>query len=131
MARRLTEWEKTRILERQNYKCAMCGKTLKYGRIHFDHKKPLALGGKDDLRNIQALCPECHHIKTKRDRHLIAKAKKRKKKEESSLFGGFELPKIELPKLELPKFDFGFDTGSKGKKKKGKKKKKDDFWSLW
>ncbi len=124
MPRRLTEWEKMKVLERQNYKCAMCGKSLKRGVVHFDHKKPLALGGKDDLRNIQALCPECHHIKTKRDRHLIAKAG-RKEKEEKKIKATSpltEISKIEKDILSAFKsIEKSFGLGDSGKKKKKKK----------
>ena len=132
--KKLTEYEKQKILERQNYRCAICGKRLKPGVIHFDHKKPLALGGSDDIRNIQALCPECHHIKTKEDRHKIAKAKK---KSSSSFDVGISLPKLEAPKFD---FDLNFDPlggSSSSKSKRGKKRstkskrKKDDFWSIW
>jgi len=51
--KRISEWEKQVILERQNYRCAMCGKRLKPGVIHFDHKKPLALGGKPGMPSYQ------------------------------------------------------------------------------
>ncbi len=133
--KKLTEHEKQKILERQGYRCAICGRLLKPGVIHFDHKKPLALGGSDNIRNIQALCPECHHIKTKEDRHKIAKAKN---KSSSSFDLGINLPKLEPPKFN---FDLGFNPvggsssskSKKGKKKstKSKRKKKDDFWSIW
>ncbi len=125
--KKLSEWEKQVILERQNYRCAMCGKRLKPGVIHFDHKKPLALGGEDDISNIQALCPECHHIKTKRDRHKIVKAKK-----ESS---GFSL-EIEIPSLTSSRrssrrkkessFDLGIDIPSLTSSKRGKSSKKSE-----
>lgn len=146
--RKLSSWERKKILERQKNRCAMCGRKLKPEEYHFDHKKPLALGGKDDISNIQALCPNCHHIKTKRDRHRIAKEKKKKPKIEL----GFDLPKVEPPRFD---FDFDLDipalddsstkrrsskrksTKSSGKKKKSKRKKKksggfiwDDDWTL-
>lgn len=79
---KLTKADEDKILKRQKYKCAgkRCNKDLSKIPVHFDHKKPLALGGSDTLRNIQALCPTCHAIKTRKDRDKIAK-KKRKKKE--------------------------------------------------
>jgi len=141
--KRLSEWEKQVILERQNYRCAICGKRLKPGVIHFDHKKPLALGGKDDISNIQALCPECHHIKTKRDRHKIAKAKK----ESSSFSLGIEVPSLTTSrrkssskkskssrKKKSSSFDLGIEVPSlwgESSSKRKRKKKSDDFWRIW
>ena len=77
--------DKEEILLRQKGKCA--GKTCskEHGkkmpvniRSHFDHIKPLALGGKDIVSNIQALCANCHQKKTRKDRKKIAIAKKRR-----------------------------------------------------
>ena len=47
-------------------------------RNHFDHIKPLKLGGKDDISNIQALCANCHQLKTREDRKLISISNKSK-----------------------------------------------------
>jgi len=77
---RITSGMIVRILERQKYRYAMCGKPLKPKNYHIDHKKPLALGGSNTLRNLQALCPNCHDIKTKKDRERIAKARRKKEK---------------------------------------------------
>ncbi len=32
----------------------------------FDHKKEFCKGGHNNVENIQALCPNCHSVKTKR-----------------------------------------------------------------
>lgn len=79
----LTKADKDKILKRQKFKCAGkgCSKDLSKIPAHFDHKKPLALGGSDTLRNYQALCPTCHAIKTREDRSEIAKRKRKPKKE--------------------------------------------------
>lgn len=66
-----------KIIERQKGKCAICGSKLGHHQYHIDHKKPMALGGSDTLRNKQALCPNCHHKKTQEDRKKIAKNKKK------------------------------------------------------
>ena len=144
--KRLTEDEKFKILERQGHRCAWCGKPLTYGRVHFDHKKPLALGGSDTLRNIQALCPECHHIKTKEDRRKIAEAKKKQKKRKSSFSLGVEVPSLTTSqrkssskksksskKKKSSSFDFGIEVPSLWgeSSSKRKRKKSDDFWRIW
>jgi len=50
-----------RILRKQNYRCAYCRKALKV--IDYHHKN----GNRSDNRenNCQALCPNCHAIKTR------------------------------------------------------------------
>lgn len=49
---------------RQKNKCAhpWCRRGLSRGR-HVDHIKPLAIGGSNDRRNIQLLCPKCNRSK--------------------------------------------------------------------
>jgi len=73
-----TKAEQDRILKRQNYTCGMCPKDLSRTVPIFDHKKALALGGKDTIRNIWALCGTCDAEKTRVDRDLIAKRKRRR-----------------------------------------------------
>ena len=72
----LRKAEKTMILESQQYKCAGCKEDISKLPQHFDHRIPLALGGSNNLTNIQALCPNCHAKKTQRDNLAIARAKK-------------------------------------------------------
>ena len=50
-----------RILRKQNYRCAYCRKVLKV--IDYHHKN----GNRSDNResNCQALCPNCHALKTR------------------------------------------------------------------
>ncbi len=64
---------KIRVVERQKEKCASCGKKLKIGGYHIDHKRAIALGGSNSIRNLQALCPNCHDRKNKADRRKIAR----------------------------------------------------------
>ncbi len=106
---------KEKILIKQRKKCAgkECQKLS--GRkapidimAHFDHKKPLAMGGSHTLSNIQGLCPTCHATKTREDRYKIAQWKKkqkikkpkRKKRRKSSTnpFG------VKIPEYKPPKF---------------------------
>jgi len=107
-----------KILMRQNNKCAGkdCAKLhngkklMVNNRSDFDHIKPLALGGKNELNNLQALCPGCHRLKTREDRYNISQKNKKAKttKNNNSPFGGslFGAP----PKRKKSKgpFDFGF-----------------------
>lgn len=55
----------TVIVRRQKWKCAepTCGTSIKMG-YHMDHIMPVALGGKTEKNNMQALCPSCNHRKS-------------------------------------------------------------------
>lgn len=115
-------------MERQNWRCAKYGETLRGRRYLIDHKKPLALGGSNSIRNLQALCPECHHVKTIEDMKKIVRARRRGgesvftfgpgsssgKRKKRSLFT-IEIPEISIPDL----------LG--GKEKRGKKREKSKF----
>jgi len=122
----ISKADEDKLLEKQKWKCARCGKILRPGRYHIDHKKPLALGGSNSIRNLQALCPDCHHIKTKEDKKKIARAKKQEKEDifdlsvSSSKRGR---KKKDLFTIDIPDI---FDSEKKGKRK-GRKKKKDEF----
>ena len=49
--------QKQRILERDSYKCVICGKGIKDGvELQVDHIKPKDLGGKAEIENGQTLC---------------------------------------------------------------------------
>lgn len=67
----LTKSETAEILERQKHKCKKCGVKF-YGkhkvRPHYDHIIPLSKGGSNNLKNWQALCPNCHDAKTRNER---------------------------------------------------------------
>ena len=55
------QWRAVRltILERDNYRCQLCGKAG--GRMEVDHQTPLALGGDAyGPENLRALCRNCH-----------------------------------------------------------------------
>ncbi len=92
----LYSYDKDKILQKQKGLCA--GKDCK--KIHngkrmlvnvrnnFDHVIPLKLGGKDNSSNIQALCANCHQLKTREDRKLIA-LKKKKDIEKSQFINPF------------------------------------------
>ena len=50
------------LLVRQRYRCIYCPANLRRG-YHADHVMPLALGGSNDISNIQLLCPTCNDSK--------------------------------------------------------------------
>lgn len=91
-----------KVLERQNFRCAMCGKPLRGLHFHIDHKVPLAMGGSNSIRNLQALCPDCHAKKTREDRMKIARAKKKKKNDLLGIDSGDDI------------FGFGFSNDTPG-----------------
>lgn len=55
---------KKQILQRDNYKCVICGLGKKEGvELHIDHIKPKDLGGKATLQNGQTLCARHNFLK--------------------------------------------------------------------
>lgn len=62
------------LLEAQNYKCVNCKCCLKTNKKHLDHITPLALGGSNDIKNLQWLCARCNL--SKKDKHPIDWAQK-------------------------------------------------------
>ena len=73
---------RNKLWKKQKGKCARCKKKLDPHNYHIDHKKPVALGGKTTLSNLQLLCPRCHMEKTAEDRRKIAERKKHRSREE-------------------------------------------------
>ncbi len=80
----LTKKEREKILIRQKGKCKNFIKCkvvfyVKGVLPHFDHIKPVGKSGEKgrDLKNIQALCPNCHDIKS-REEHKKHKNVKKK-----------------------------------------------------
>ena len=61
------EWRaiRQRILIRDAYTCAACGRVIFGPKAHVDHIKPLEEGGTDDEMNLQTLCESCHGRKTR------------------------------------------------------------------
>ncbi|MCX6656914.1 MAG: HNH endonuclease signature motif containing protein [Candidatus Bathyarchaeota archaeon] len=98
--KKILKADEMNVLERQKHRCAMCQKPLTVGKYHIDHKKPLADGGSNDPRNLEALCPGCHDEKSKKDSAKRAKAKRREK-ERDPLGTVLRPPKIKIPKFKL------------------------------
>ena len=52
-----------KVLNRDNFKCVVCGKSpaTDFGtKFHIDHIIPFSKGGKSTLENLQTLCEECN-----------------------------------------------------------------------
>lgn len=59
-----TEEDVLAILEKQKFKCAECGKSVKKRTSrHVDHIVPLARGGSNGPTNLQILCSTCNQEK--------------------------------------------------------------------
>ena len=57
-------WSRLRrvILDRDNWRCRVCGK---HGKMEVDHIRPVRNGGAEwDANNLQAICRACHMAKT-------------------------------------------------------------------
>ena len=63
--RRRWEWTRLRCFEAAGWRCERCGKA---GRLECDHRVPLQVDPEQDaydLDGLQALCVECHRVKTR------------------------------------------------------------------
>jgi hypothetical protein len=63
----LTNEQKEQLLEECNNQCVVCERQFKKKFYQFDHIIPLAAGGSNEVDNIQVLCIECHHEKTRNE----------------------------------------------------------------
>lgn len=63
-------------LTAQKGRCAWC-RTKLNGVFHADHINPLALGGSNEPRNIQILCPTCNFSKGSKDPIVFAQLRGR------------------------------------------------------
>lgn len=54
---------KKAIWEKQNHKCAICGKEFDFEFMEGDHIKPWRKGGRTDIKNCQMLCRQCNRSK--------------------------------------------------------------------
>ena len=67
-------------LKAANGLCGLCGGQLKPGQFDYDHKRAVALGGTNDLDNVQVICRACHVQKTHdEDRPAIGRADRKGK----------------------------------------------------
>jgi len=65
--RAVSERTKVMVLNRDGWKCQLCGfKTKTRAFLHIDHKVALARGGTNEISNLQVLCAECNLKKGKK-----------------------------------------------------------------
>ena len=63
-------------------KCAVCGcKVGGAAGLEWDHVVPLALGGDDEIANLEPLCRADHRAKTAQDVKAIRKAERQRQRE--------------------------------------------------
>lgn len=58
---------RVKVLARDNFKCAFCGRspaTHPGVALHIDHIKPFSKGGDNSIENLQTLCSECNYGKS-------------------------------------------------------------------
>jgi len=49
-----------RILRRDKFRCVICGSDATDRKLHIDHIKPVAEGGKSTIDNLRVLCCKCN-----------------------------------------------------------------------
>ena len=71
----IPETKKKHVAWSQSWTCRICSLQLP-SNYQIDHISPIALGGHSGLQNLQALCKQCHALKTQQDLAAIADAKR-------------------------------------------------------
>lgn len=67
--RSVSDSTKKIVASSQSWKCNKCIETLDY-TYEIDHIIPLYKGGNNDIKNLQALCRNCHGKKTLSDKYI-------------------------------------------------------------
>ena len=61
--------QRSRIMERDGFRCRRCGIGPRDERLVIDHVVPVAMGGRSDDENLQTLCEPCNQGKADRPPH--------------------------------------------------------------
>lgn len=65
---RMTNSLRYNVMQRDGFRCVLCGATQEDGvKLHVDHIKPIAKGGKTEMSNLRTLCDRCNF--GKRDKY--------------------------------------------------------------
>ena len=67
-----------KLIASQNYNCKKCQNILPY-TFQIDHIIPWSISKNNDIKNLQALCSNCHSIKTQKDNQIIREHKQNTK----------------------------------------------------
>jgi 5-methylcytosine-specific restriction protein A len=67
--RSISTGTRTRVMERDGFRCRRCGATPDRAQLVVDHVVPVAKGGTADPSNLQTLCEPCNAGKSDRDPH--------------------------------------------------------------
>jgi len=61
--RNINEKDRLKVLKRDHYTCAKCGRSPATQRgciLHIDHIIPFSKGGSNEIENLQTLCDKCN-----------------------------------------------------------------------
>jgi 5-methylcytosine-specific restriction enzyme A len=63
------------VYQRDNCRCQSCGQSENSTQLSIDHIIPLALGGSNDISNLQTFCLSCnsrkkHHLDPRSQRYF-------------------------------------------------------------
>lgn len=62
--RTFSDYERKTVYANSNGKCAICGKPVKFKKMHINHIVPLSAGGTNDFKNLQTACRSCNGMKS-------------------------------------------------------------------
>jgi 5-methylcytosine-specific restriction enzyme A len=72
--RSISQKRRAEIVLSQGCLCKMCGTKLIPSQYEIDHIAALIHGGSNEEYNLQAICKDCHKLKTREDVHARAHA---------------------------------------------------------
>ena len=91
------------VLERDNYCCIKCSEK-RISTLEIDHIIPKSISHNNALENLQTLCKNCHHIKTRGDIQQIRTPSSSFVKNKGELIEFYNVLNNPLTKDRLPHF---------------------------
>lgn len=62
------------VLQKDGFRCVLCGQDALNDRLEVDHIKPVVAGGTNEIKNLRTLCSECNKGKMLlEERNIIVK----------------------------------------------------------